>query len=155
MTFKQGHEVRAKMQRPGDPGTTHETTWPAFERVKVRRTFDMSDRRSLLVAAPGFVLLGNWRSMRELVILHAWLDTWSGLGAIVVGMERHGFEVWLAKDRNGWRSTFLHGSHAMQPWVGQVLTWWPTPWRAIQEAAWRALSNPFAHDYSVVNESPP
>src|SRR2546422_10862960 len=84
VTFKQGHEVRAKMQRPGDPGTTHETTWPAFERVKVRRTFDMSDRRSLLVAAPGFVLLGNWRSMRELVILHAWLDTWSGLGAIVV-----------------------------------------------------------------------
>ncbi len=89
----------------------------------------MSDRRSLLVSALGFVLLGNWRSVRELVTLHAWLDTWSGLGAVVVGMERHGFELWLAKDRNGWRSTFLHRSHVMQPWVGQVLYWWPTPWR--------------------------
>jgi len=37
----------------------------------------------------------------------------------------------------------------------QVLYWWPTPWRAVQEAAWRALNNPFAHDSSVVNESPP
>ena len=25
MTFKQGHEVRARIQRPGDPGTAHET----------------------------------------------------------------------------------------------------------------------------------
>jgi len=114
----------------------------------------MSDRRSLLVATLGFVLRGNWRSVGELAILHAWLDTWSGLGAIVVGMERHGFELWLAKDRNGWRSTFLHRSHVMQPWVGQVLYWCPTPWRAVQEAASRALSTPFAHDYSVFDESP-
>ena len=38
----------------------------------------------------------------------------------------------------------------MQPWVGQVLYWWPTPWRAVQEAAWRALNTPFAPNYSVV-----
>jgi len=37
VTFKQGHEVRARVQRP-NPGTAHETTWPAYERVKVRRT---------------------------------------------------------------------------------------------------------------------
>ena len=116
---------------------------------------DMSERRSLLVAALGFVLFGNWHSVPELVTLHAWLDTWSGLGAVVVGMERHGYELWLAKDRNGWSSTFLRRRHVMQPWVGQVLYWWPTPWRAVQEAAWRALNNPFAHDSSVVNESPP
>jgi len=48
-----------------------------------------------------------------------------------------------------------HRSHVMQPWVGQMLYWCPTPWRAVQEAAWRALNMPFAHDYSVVNESPP
>src|SRR5438046_318750 len=34
---------------------------------------------------------GCGRAMRELVALHAWLDTWSGLGAIVVGMDRHGY----------------------------------------------------------------
>src|ERR1043166_1557196 len=33
------------------------------------------DRRSLLVAALGFVLLRNWRSVPELVTLHAWLAT--------------------------------------------------------------------------------
>src|SRR2546427_13241038 len=45
-------------------------------------------RRLLLVAALGFVLLERWQSVRELVMLHAWLDTWSGLGAVVVGMRR-------------------------------------------------------------------
>jgi len=25
----------------------------------------------------------------ELALVHAWLDSWSGLGAIVVGMQRH------------------------------------------------------------------
>jgi len=44
-------------------------------------------RRLLLVAALGFVLLERWQSVRELVMLHAWLDSWSGLGAIVVGMQ--------------------------------------------------------------------
>src|SRR5438094_4023334 len=71
------------------------------------------------------------RRTPELSLVHSLLDSWSGLGAIVVGMERHGFEVWLAKDRKGWRSTFLHRSHLMQPWVGQVLYWCPTLWRAV------------------------
>ena len=70
-------------------------------------------------------------------------------------MQRHGYDVTLTRDRNGWRATFLHGRHVLYPWVGQVLHWWPTPWQAIQEAAWRALKTPFAYDCSVVNESPP
>src|SRR5262245_15462385 len=79
------------------------------------------------------------RSVPELVILHAWLDTWVGLGLVVVGMERHGYDLSLTHDRSGWRATFLHRSHVLYPWIGQVLHWWPTPWRAVQEAAWRAL----------------
>ena len=90
----------------------------------------------------------------ELAVVHAWLDTWSGIRAIVVGMRRHGYDLWLSCDENGWRATFLHRSHLMQPWVGQVLTWWPTPWRAVQEAAWGALNASFAMDYSVIDESP-
>jgi len=43
----------------------------------------------------------------------------------------------------------------MQPWVGQVLSWWPTPWQAVQEAAWGALNTPFAQDYSLSEESLP
>jgi len=109
-------------------------------------------RRLLLVAALGFVLLERWPSVRELVMLHAWLDTWSGLGAVVVGMRRHGYDLTLTSDRNGWRATFLHQSHVLYPWVGQVLHWWPMPWRAVQEGAWRALHTPFAQDYSLREE---
>jgi len=100
----------------------------------------MAARRALLVA--------------ELAILHAWLDSWSGLGAIVVGMQRHGYDLTLTHDRNGWRATFLHRNHVLHPWVGQVLHWSPTPRRAVQEDAWRALNTPFARDYSVIDESP-
>ena len=111
-------------------------------------------RRALLVAALGFALLERWQSARELAIIHAWLDSWSGLGAVVVGMQRHGYDVTLTHDRNGWRATFLHRSHVLYPWVGQVLHWWPTPWRAVQDVAWRALHTPFAQNYSLSEEWP-
>jgi len=47
--------------------------------------------------------------------------------------------------------TFLHRSHGLHPWVGQVLTWWPTPWRAVQEAAWCGGS---LRNYSFSEETP-
>ena len=50
-------------------------------------------------------------------------------------MRRHGYDLSLT-----------------HPWVGQVLTWRPTPWRAVQEAAWRAL-HMFARDYSLSEEA--
>src|SRR2546425_8026149 len=93
---------------PGRPGDGSRDDVASVRAGEGPSDIAMSDRRSLLSAALGFVLLENWRSVRELVILHAWLDTWSGLGVIVVGMERHGYDLWLARDRNGWRSTFLH-----------------------------------------------
>jgi len=108
-------------------------------------------RRASLTTAACWV---GERVAGKLVMLHAWLDTWSGLCAIVVGMQRHGYDLSLTHDRNGWRATFLHRSHALYPWVGQVLHWWPTPWRAVQEAAWRALSTPFTRDYSVMDDPP-
>ena len=108
-------------------------------------------RRALLLAALAAVRVKT--QAPEFAILHAWLDSWSGLGQIVLGMHRHGYDLSLTHDRNGWRATFLHRSHVLYPWVGQVLCWWPTPWRAIQEAAWRALSTPFACDYSVIDDS--
>ena len=37
VTFKKGHEVRARVQRPGDPGTAREKQWPAHERITIRR----------------------------------------------------------------------------------------------------------------------
>jgi len=36
-----------------------------------------------------------------------------------------------------------------------VLHRWSTPWRAVQESAWRALNTPLAEDYSLSEETPP
>ena len=32
-----GHEVRARVERPGDPGTAREKYWAAHEKITVRR----------------------------------------------------------------------------------------------------------------------
>src|SRR5438046_4499462 len=37
VTFKKGHEVRARVQRPGEPGTSREKYWAAHEKITVRR----------------------------------------------------------------------------------------------------------------------
>ncbi len=109
-------------------------------------------RRALLLAALAAMRVKT--DAPELAILHAWPDSWFGLGLVVVGMQRHGYDLTLTHDRSGWRATFLHRSHVLYPWVGQVLTWWLTPWRAVQEAAWRALKTSFAEAYSLTDESP-
>ena len=69
-------------------------------------------------------------------------------------LGRPGQQVPGPARRGGWRATFLHRSYLTQPWVGQVLSWWQTPWRAVQEAAWRALNTPMATAYSQIEESP-
>ncbi len=69
-------------------------------------------------------------------------------------MARHGYDLALTSDEQGWRATFLHRDHIYQPWVGQVLRWWSTPWQAVQEAAWQALNGPSARDLSAIEESP-
>ena|SRR5438094_9912722 len=110
------------------------------------------DRRALLYAALAAVHVK--RSTPELALVHFLLDSWCGIGFVVIGMLRHGFDLSLVSYPQGWRATFLHRSHVLYPWVGQVVMWWPTPWRAVQEAAWKALNTPFAKDYSLLNESP-
>ena len=37
VTFKKGQEVRARVQRPDNPATSREKSWPAFEKITVRR----------------------------------------------------------------------------------------------------------------------
>ena len=39
----------------------------------------------------------------------------------------------------GWRATFIRRDHSTRPWVGQILSFHPTPWRAVQHAAWVVL----------------
>jgi hypothetical protein len=55
------------------------------------RLGSVNDRRALLTAAVGFLQLPPQTS--ALRALRAWLDSWTGIGHIVTGMERHGFRA--------------------------------------------------------------
>src|SRR5438876_10191154 len=75
-------------------------------------------RRALLLAALAAMRVKT--DAPELAILHAWLDSWSGLGLVVVGMQRHGYDLTLTHDRSGWRATFLHRSHVLYDRLGHL-----------------------------------
>jgi hypothetical protein len=62
---------------------------------------DAQDRRlARLRAALGFLQLPP--RAPELRLLHRWLDTWSGLGLIVAGMTRQGFQLGLDQRTGQW-----------------------------------------------------
>jgi hypothetical protein len=50
-------------------------------------------RRPLLIAALGFALLESRPEPAVLATLKDWLASWSGIGAIIAGMTRQGFNV--------------------------------------------------------------
>jgi hypothetical protein len=72
---------------------------------------------------------------RVLEALRSYLDSWNGLGAVVAGMERQGYDTSLIRYPEGWRAAFIRRDHTTRPWVGQVLSFHATPWRAVQVAA--------------------
>jgi len=78
----------------------------------------------------------------ELQLVHRWLDTWSGFGAIAAGMRRAGWDLSspnTATATGGRRSTSGQ-AHSI---VGGS-AWEATPWRAVQLAAWDAMRRPDA-----------
>ncbi len=90
------------------------------------------------MAALGFALLPP--SAPELRVVHGWLDTWRGIGDVVVGMARQDYDLQLTRyDGRGWRATFYTSGmeHSATRAIGSA--WEPTPWRAVQRAAWEAL----------------
>ena len=97
----------------------------------------MTDRRrALLTAALGFLRLQPRTS--ALSALHAWLDSWSGIGHVVVGMDRQGYRVSLKKYGNGdgsWVAQFNRDVATSADGFGSG----PTPWAAVQAAAWVAV----------------
>jgi hypothetical protein len=106
---------------------------------------EIQQRRSRLVAALGFARLELRPAPPELVTLKTWLGSWGGIGAIIEGMLRQGYDLDLRSYQHrphdqGWRAVFLHRDHVHRPWVGQVLRFHPTPGQAVHEAAWQALT---------------
>ena len=72
--------------------------------------------------------------------LRSWLDCWSGIGHVVVGMARQGYDLQLTRyDEKGWRATFYTTGIEHSPTSATGTGWERTPWPATQRAAWEAL----------------
>lgn len=103
----------------------------------------LTQRRAPLLGALGFALVRVPEPLPPaLVTLRRWLGSWTGIGAVITGMLRQSYDVDLRSYQQGWRATFLHRDHVYRPWVGEVVRFYPTPWEAVQRAAWQALSRP-------------
>jgi hypothetical protein len=73
--------------------------------------------------------------------LRTWLDSWSGIGHVTVGMHRQGFDLQFTRyDERGWRATFYVTGMEHSPTSATGTGWERTPWHATQRAAWEALA---------------
>ena len=95
-------------------------------------------RRALLRAALGFLKFPP--EAPELRLLRAWTDTGAGVGVIVTGLHRTGYDLDLRQYGDGhWRATFYVTGIAHSILGGSA--WEPTVWRAVQQAGWDALKH--------------
>ena len=100
----------------------------------------VNQRGQLLRAALGFAGLPRPSYDLALLALRSWLDTWSGLGRVAVGMARQGYDLQLTRyDERGWRATFYTSGMEHSPTSATGTGWEQTPWHAVQRAAWEAL----------------
>jgi hypothetical protein len=84
-------------------------------------------RRANLTAALGFLQLPS--RAPELQRLHRWLDTWTGVGLITVGVERQGYRLSLSHITEGeWRARFMGDPMISAAGYGVA----PTPWQAVR-----------------------
>jgi hypothetical protein len=68
------------------------------------------------------------------------LDSWTGIGLVVAGMTHQGFQVSLGEHGAGQRiAVFYHGGGGHEPVEAAGTAQEPTPWRAVQRAAWRPM----------------
>jgi hypothetical protein len=68
-----------------------------------------NQRRDTLLTALAMLEV-DWPQRQEPEVvssLRQWLSSWNGLGVVIVGMERQGYDLELVRDgRLGWRATF-------------------------------------------------
>ena len=100
----------------------------------------LDHRGRLLRAAVGFAGCSLPSYDRALHALRSWLDSWSGIGHVAVGMARQGYDLQLTRyDEKGWRATFYTTGMEHSPTSAMGTGWERTPWRAVQGAARDAL----------------
>jgi hypothetical protein len=92
--------------------------------------------------------------------LHRCFDNWRGIGDVVAGMARHGYDLELRRyDGRGWRALFFTEGfeHSLTSHVGAA--WAGSPWEAVQRAAGDALYKLRAgeatpRDWTTTNDAP-
>jgi hypothetical protein len=76
------------------------------------------DQRQLLMAAVGFAGCSMPSYDRALCALRTWLDSWSGVGHVAVGMHRQGFDLRatarLGTGPSACTLAVLQASHSLQ-----------------------------------------
>jgi hypothetical protein len=100
----------------------------------------LDQRGQRLVAALGFAGCSMPSYDRGLWTQRGWLDSWSGIGRVAVGMAHQGFDLQLTRyDERGWRATFdtTGIEHSPTSAAGTALEC--TPWHMTQRAAWEAV----------------
>jgi hypothetical protein len=92
-------------------------------------------RASSSGAALGFIIILPSYD-RALWALRMWLDSWSGIGLVTVGMYRQGSDLQLTQhDGRGWQATFYATGMEDSPTSATGTAWERTPWHATQRAA--------------------
>jgi len=88
----------------------------------------VDQRGQLLRAAVGFAGCSMPSYYRALHALRSWLDSWTGIGHVAVGMHRQGFDLQLTQyDDRGWRSTFYTTGMEHSPTSATGTGWERTP----------------------------
>jgi hypothetical protein len=91
--------------------------------------------RRLRAALAGVLVPDN---APELRLVREWLDSWYGLGLVVEGMTHQGWDLQLtAYAARDWRANFFPVGIAHSIVDGSA--WEPTPWRAVERAAWEVM----------------
>jgi hypothetical protein len=73
--------------------------------------------------------------------LRRWLGSWQGIGAVITGMLRQGYDVDLSSVGPArWQVTFLEANPQGGAPLAAGYAEEPRPWLAVQQAAWQALT---------------
>jgi hypothetical protein len=90
-------------------------------------------RGQLLRAALGFAGCSLPSYDRALWALRTWLDSWSGIGHVAVGMHRQGYDLQLTQyDDRGCRATFYTTGMEHSPVAAIGTAWERTPWHGTE-----------------------
>jgi hypothetical protein len=77
----------------------------------------------------------------ELALVHRWLNSWAGIGLVVVGMAHQGYQVSFGGHGTArWIAVFYRagGDHEPVPAAGTAQE--AMAWRTVQRTGWVALS---------------